>query len=590
MKKILIASLIASGIMIGIMACALIFSNKGNNTQEGRECLDLVTNSLEREVVNKDGSNHLAIGRNKDILTFPHQRKDIYNVEKSRQISNKLDKLKKQTRYTFTKPLFVWNPFGTNQLSLYYYYKDKERTYIKYTIQVEDPAVPDFTRTLSSHTEQNLTRTHEYLLTGFVPGCQNYLIIKKYNESGKLIKKEYFDFYVDKLPSSVKNRISYKEGKSSQEISEGLFCVCGYQAGKKGADGNIPFYDNSGIIRSVVPVLNYRTDRMEFVHNSMIYSYSNQGIATVSALGQVTSVYKLGQYRLCGDFIYNGYGQLWCIATKQGAKTVADRIISVEMKTGEVTELVDMGALLSKMKAKAMKAVSKKPVSKKPVNWIGLNSIDRVGSSDILVSAGELSSIMKIKSVTSGYPKLGYIISDRKIWKKSNYKKYLLLKGAYVDKKWYNLDSGTDEKEEGVHNFTCQFGQNSVISHLGNHLEEEQYFLTMLNNNYGYSAAYPNVKWPKATGVGMKGKDASNSDYYEYLVDEKAGYYGLKKSYSVPYTRKGGSSYWNGTNTIINSMNSNFFGEYDQNGKIIREYELKAYRIYKYDMKNIWYY
>lgn len=583
MKKILVISLIASGIMIGIMAAALVFSPKGNTVDKAG--LDLVTGTLETEPINVDGSSHYTIGKNGEIRSFSHNKGDIYNVRKSKQISDKLDKLKKQTHYTFEKPLFVWNPYGTNQLSLYYYFRDEESTYVKYTIQVDDPAIPAFTRTLSNHTEHNLTRTHEYLLTGFVPGYQNYLVIRKYNRSGKLLMKEYYDFFVDKLTDSVKTKLSYTDGKSSNQISEGLYCVCGYHAGEKDTKDLIPFYDNSGVIRTAIPVLDYRTDRMELVQDSMVYSYSSQALAKVSALGQVMKVYKLGKYRLCGDFIYNGYGQLWCLATMSGSQSTKDRVVSVDMKTGEVTEMVDFGILFPKMKAKALKAVSRKPV-----NWIGLNSIDRIGSSDILVSSGELSSIMKIKSVTSGYPKIGYIISDRSIWKKSNYKKYLLLKGAYVKKKWYNLDGGTETQEEGVHNFTCQFGQNSVISHLGNNLDEEQYYVTMLNNNYGYSEAYPAVNWSKTASTGTKGKPAGNSRYYEYLVDEKAGYYGLKKSYDLPYTQQGGSVYWNGTNTIVNSMGNKTFGEYDQNGKLIREYALKAYRIYKYDMKNIWYY
>lgn len=98
------------------------------------------------------------------------------------------------------------------------------------------------------------------------------------------------------------------------------------------------------------------------------------------------------------------------------------------------------------------------------------------------------------------------------------------------------------------------------------------------------------MKWSKFTNAGSKHRVASSSSYYEYLVDEKAGYFGLKRSYELPYTAQGGNVFWNGTNTIANSMGEKVYGEYDSTGKLIREFFLKAYRVYKYDMKNIWYY
>lgn len=588
MKKILVTSLITSAIMIAVIVTAMVFMSKGKAVETGTEELDLLSETGEKDEIYKGGSEELTIAEDGGILSFGDKSvKDIYNVKKSEAVAKKIDALKKKQHYTFDSPLFIWNPYGTNQLSLYYYFRDEESTYIKYTIQVEDKSIPDFTRVLNNHTEGNLTRVHEYLLTGFVPGCQNYLVIRRYNSSGKLITKEYFDFYVDKLKENVATKLDYKDGKSTAEITSGLYCVCGYHAESKNTTKIIPLYDNSGVIRSAFPIGTYRTDRLEFADDTMIYSYSDHAFAVVSPLGQVLESYSLGKYKLHHDFIYNDYGQLWCLATDTSAKTVRDCVISVDMKSGKVTKLVDFAKLFSKMKNKAAKADSRRPL-----NWIDLNSIARIGSSDIIVSSRELSSIIRVNSITGGYPKIGYIISDASIWKTTKYKKYLLTKGAYVDDKWYNLNGDTDgEKlEEGVHNFTSQFGQNSVTYEQGRDLEEGQYYLTMFNNNYGEANTLPNVKWGNFAGVGTKNKAAGNSYYYEYFVDEGSGYYGLKRSFQLPYSALGGNIFRNESNVVASSMKDKIFGEYDQTGKLIREYSLKAYRVYKYDMKNYWYY
>lgn len=589
MKKILVTSLITSAVMIAVIAAAVVFMSKGKAENTSLEELDLLENTEYVKEINTSGSEELSIGRNGRILSFGEKSVDeIYNVKSSKAVMSKINKLKKKEKYTFENPLFIWNPFGTNELSLYYYFKDKESTYVKYTIQVEDPDIPDFTRILNTNTDDKVTRTHEYSLTGFVPGCQNYLIVRRYSKSGKMLAIDYYDFYVDKLEEKAATKIKYEDGeKSSGTVSEGLYCICGYNAESKTAPKVIPFYDNSGVIRSAFPIKNYRTDRMEFVNHNMIYSYSNWAFAVVSSIGQVLHTYDLGNYRLHHDFIYNNYGQLWCLATDAGksSSTVRDCVVSVDMETGKVTKLVDFRTLFPQIVKRAGKNVSSDSL-----NWIDLNSITRVGSSDIIVSSRELSSIIKIRSVTSGYPKIGYIISDKAFWQKTKYKKYLLLKGAYQDKKWYNLEGDTSELEEGMKNFTVQFGQNGVTYEQARSLGEGQYYLTMLNNNYGDSKTVPSVKYSNFTGVGTAKSVAVNSYYYEYLVDENEGYYGLKCSYELPYTATGGNIFRIDDNTVVNIMKEKTFGEYGKNGQVIRKYSLKAYRVYKYNMKNLWFY
>lgn len=591
MKKILVTSLITSAIMIAIIMTTVVFMSKGKTENVSTdEQLDILAEAQTKDEIYKGGSEELTIAENGKILSFGEKSIDaVYNTKKSQAVMEKINKLKKYRKYTFDDPLFIWNPFGTNELSMYYYFRDEESTYIKYTIQVEDDAIPDFTRTLYNNTDEKTTRVHEYLITGFVPGYQNYLVLKRYNKKGEVLSQDYYDFYVEKLSDKVATKLDYHDGKSHGEVSAGLFTICGYNAGNENTPNVIPFYDNSGVIRTAIPIKNYRTDRMEYANGNMIYSYSNRKFAVVSRFGQVMQTFDLGTYRLCQDFIYNGYGQLWCIATdsSKSSTTVRDCIITVHMDTGKVEKLVDFKKIFPAILKKA-----KKTSSSANLNWIDLNSIQRVGSSDIIVSSRELSSIIKIRSVTSDNPKIGYIISEPSIWKETKYKKYLLLKGAYQGNKWYNLEDGTSGIEDGVEDFMTQFGQNGVTYVQSSNLGEGKYYLTMLNNNYGYAQTLPTIKWSNFIGVGTAKKAANNSYYYEYIVDENEGYYGLKHSYRVPYTAKGGNVFRvdNKSNTVANSMREKVFGEYDKDGLLIRQFSVKAYRVYKNDMKNFWFY
>lgn len=589
MKKILKTSLITAVIMTAVLTTVLVVLSKREASKAVTSELDLISETKGKDDFDEGASKKLHIGKEGEILSLGKKEiTDIYNKKKSKKIEDKIERLKKARSYTFEKPLFIWNPYGTNDLCMYYSYKDDESTYIKYTIQVDDTDIPDFTRVLNTHTEGNTTRNHEYLITGFVPGYQNKLIVRRYHSNGELASKAYFQFYVDKLTEPVKTKLTYRETRNTSELSNGLFVICGYHVGDTKAPAVIPFYDNSGILRSAIPLVNYRTDKIEFVNGNMIYSYSNKQFAEVAPIGKVMNTYSLKNYRLHHDFTYNGYGQLWCLASDSNDRTTEkDCVVSIDMDNGKVTKLVDFKTLLPGMRRDAAKADSTRPL-----NWIELNSIVRVGSSDIIVSSRELSTIIKVNSVTSVSPRIGYLIADSAIWKHTKYKKYLLTKGAYVNEKWYNLGGDTEEaaKEDGVEDFTCQFGQNSVDYKLGSKLGEQQYYLTMFNNNYGFAKTLPDVKWSSFAGVGKKGKEAESSRFYEYIVDEKAGYYGMNRSFGVSYSSQGGNAYWNGMNTIVSSMDGKLFGEYDENGRLIREFSLKAYRVYKYDFKNYWFY
>ncbi|SFR91514.1 aryl-sulfate sulfotransferase [Anaeromicropila populeti] len=594
MKKIVTTILITSIIMAGILfgTLTLLTNNKKEDTGKKREELDLLLPEDEKEIINAAAAKPLSMGKkDSDILLLKEKSiKEIYKVETSETVKKRLEQLKKQEEYSAENPLMVWNPFGTNDLSLYLYLKSSELCYLKYTIQVEDAEIPDFNRILLNGEEGNLTRKHEYQLVGFVPGYVNYLTLRMYNANGNLIDKITYSFKVDKLEMNIPVKLAKTNGESEELISNGLFFIMGMDASGDDSPNAIPAYDNSGVLRSVIPLKGYRSDRLEVIDGQLLYSFSKQDFAMVSAIGQVMKVYHMNNYELHHDFIYNGYGQLWMLtsSTSSKAETVEDYVVSLDLDTGKVKKLVDLKKLFPKVKKKA-----NKPKGEDRLDWIHLNSLTQIGSSDIIISSRELSSIIKINNITSIKPTVGYIIADPVLWEDSGYEDLLLKKGSYEGDSWVNLETDSADQET-ADVFTSQFGQHSVTYQPGYNLEDEQYYLSMFNNNFGRWSTRKSFDWSIMEGIGTDKKEAEHSYYYKYMVDESAGYYGLIKSIEVPYSNIVSNVQDSNKNYVINSGKKLIFGEYDKNGVLISQFMTKGttynYRVFKYDMKNIWFY
>jgi hypothetical protein len=85
----------------------------------------------------------------------------------------------------------------------------------------------------------------------------------------------------------------------------------------------------------------------------------------------------------------------------------------------------------------------------------------------------------------------------------------------------------------------------------------------------------------------------SNSLFYRYLVDEKAGTYKLVEQFKLPYSSIVSSVEEYGKNYVTSSGKSNCYNEYDSDGKLIRQYNYSsnkfAYRVFKYSFGNFWF-
>lgn len=585
MKKRLLQILITSMVMIvGLGGLCFFLYKRGQNVLEEEKKMA----AKELDIISED-SPKISFEESRvtpiDNTTSKYSPEILYNETYSQGKTKEMEKKKKRNRYNFEAPLWQWNLYGTNNLSMYLYFKTTENVSIRYSIQVEDKEIPNFTRNLYSGEKDNVTREHSYQLTGFIPGKKNYIILSMYNPSGKLLNEAVFSINVPALVSKAKSKLDVKIGKSEELVSNGLYTIY--------SDKYIWLYDNSGYLRSEIPLIGTTSQKMMFYEDNLFYGISGNQFVLVNKLGQVMDLYTIGKYEQYADYLYNGYGQMWILATKPGkkSKSIKDTVISLDMDSKQVTELFSMENLLKKMEKKA-----KKPKKAKKFDWISLNCIEQAGSDGVLLSSGELSTIIKVDKINSREPRIAYMIGEEEIWKGTDYKKRLLKKSGQEEadeEQAAEQENSVIDLGEAEDVFFSHIGQSFIKYEKSTALPEGQYYLYVWNSNYGEWNTNKKFKWNVFSNIGTPKKDAEYSYIKKYLIDESAKTFNLEEEQEVEYTKKNGSMQYYKEHRIDNYGSRKEFAEYDSKDRLLRKFShsLKnVLRVEKQDMKGFWFY
>lgn len=611
MKKKLLTILITSLMMIGLMGGFLWKMNSiSHKIAKGKK--ELLQQELDldkdkkawKDVDELDITPLKMSGVGKNVITRDYQNlTEVYNTTNSAMAEELLTDIKKKGEYTAENPLWAYNPYGTNAQSMYVYFKSDGKYYCRYTISVKDKKIPDFTRTLCNGASGNVTQEHEYQLMGLVPGQTNYIIMKLYNSKDELSRTMVYTIEMPANETGARLLLDSETGRSKVSISNGLYTVFQSAFSKKETKTRtvvkktkkngknvkkkvtvtqkhsaILLYDNSGVLRGEIPTISDAAENAEIIYDNLVYFYDDNKIARINSLGQVVGSISMPGYSLEHEFAYDGYGSIYFIGNTRGrANQPASTVLKVELESEEVTEALHMEDVL--------KAVYEKQAKKKSsgkLDWIGLDSIQVVGTNQLLLGSSRLSSIFKVSNTGSLVPKLDYIISDKKLWK--DYKK---LKKKVLEKALPEgateppeetplvdsiLDTGIKETEL----FTSQYGQNALVVQRDSALAEGQYYVYLLNNNDGAGAA----------------KSNQNSYYYQYLVDETAGTYILAEKARLEKNHSGGNvTPWEESFLYCVSDKDTFL-ECDTGGKLIKSFRIKEdlYRVYKDEWKGFWFY
>ena len=495
-----------------------------------------------------------------------------YDTAVQERLAGALDSLKASMTWTATTPLAVLNPFGTASNELYLYFQTDVATKVSYTIHVEDEDIPDYTAYAADASGQEYSRTHEFQIIGLVPGETNQVTMTISGSWGNARQIVRFTVEMPETRSGYATKLEVTDGSSDAAQAGGLFAMMRVN----GYLGYGFFYDNDGILRYEMVLEGYGLDRMLFDGNEIITCVSSSKLARINGLGEVTQVYDLEGYELHHDIGFGADGEVLALAEEVDGETVEDRVLSIDLESGEVSEILDFTQVMQGYFDMT------RPVT--PTDdffwqagewdWIHLNSLQYMPEDDsLIVSSRETSTIIKVTGIHSA-PAVDWLAGDSRFWADTPYADLCLTQ---------------------VGDFVPQYGQHCVelLAQEGDGV----YTLVIYNNNYWSLNTRDDFEMEVADTVGtdLYGDGSETSQVYIYRIDENARTFELADSFDVPYSSivSDGVHCDNSDNWVVNSGVSMVFGEYDPEGVLIREYKydctMQNYRTFKYDMTGFWF-
>lgn len=496
-----------------------------------------------------------------------------YDITVQERLAGTLEAMKGDgMTWTATTPLAVLNPFGTASNALYLYFQTYMPTEVSYTIHVEDESIPDYTAAAMDASGQEYTRTHEFQIIGLVPGKTNEVTMTISGSWGNARQIVSFTVDMPETRSGYATQLEVTDGISEAAQAEGLFAMMRVN----GYLGYGFFYDDAGVLRYEMVLEGFGLDRLLFDGDEIVTCVSSSKLARIDRLGRVTQVYSLDGYELHHDIGFGADGEVLALAEVAGGETVEDRVLSIDLETGDVAEILDF--------TQVMKGYfdMTRPVG--PTDdffwqagewdWIHLNSLQYMPEDDsLIVSSRETSTIIKVANIHSE-PAVEWLAGDSRFWEDTPYADLCLTP---------------------VGDFVPQYGQHCVelLDNEGNGV----YTLAVYNNNYWSLNSRDDFELDVADSVGtdLYGDGTETSQVYIYRIDENAGTFELTDSFDVPYSSivSNGSRCGTSGNWTVNSGVSMVFGEYDAEGVLIREYKyectMQNYRTFKYDMTGFWF-
>lgn len=497
-----------------------------------------------------------------------------YDEDVQNRLENALEPVKHgKIEWTATNPLIVLNPYGTGSNGLYLYFETNYKTQVTYTIHVEDDSIPDYTATVSDAGGGAYTKTHEFQIVGLVPGMTNEVLMEIKGSWGNVRQSVTFRADMPETQSGYGTKLETTDGSSEKELSDGLYAMMRVN----GYLGYGFFFDNSGVMRYELVLEGYGMDRLLFYGDDIITCASSGKLARINRLGKVVQVYALDGYELHHDIGFGQDGEILALAEEIGAETVEDRLLSIDLETGEVTQILDFTEVLPEYFeiTRPVKATDDMFWQAGEWDWIHLNSLQYMEEEDsLIVSSRETSTIVKIKNI-HGKAELDWLAGDSRFWEDT----------AYAD---------NCLKQAG--DFVPQYGQHCV-EYIRPGEEEGVYYLAVYNNNYWSLSSRDDFELDIADSVGtdLYGLGDEKSQVYVYKIDENERTFSLESSFDVPYSSivSNGSLYGEDEHWIVNSGISMVFGEYDSEGNLIREYaydcSMQNYRTFKYDFTGFWF-
>ncbi len=504
-----------------------------------------------------------------------------YNVEKQAAIKDQLDAEYAAGSYDETTPFVKADPFGTDTLSCYVRFATADPVTVSYEVAgrkktSDSPKVAAFSRTPRGG--DTLATEHEFKVIGLIPGHKNTVTLTCTAQDGSS-RTSTFTVKTSALKGEEEERLAVTAGESNTPLADGLFTILGNDSSKLDF---MYLYDNAGQIRGEVLIIGYRSHRLLFPGDgSMIMSVSTTKMAQINAIGQVVNVWSTGDYELHHDYAFDDDGNLLVLASHAGSEAdldvdraadkdkgervnVEDLIIKIDVTTGDVSLVVDLGDIFPDLKASA------KVAQDGDLDWIHINTIQWLGGGTVLLSSRETSTVIKLTDIY-GTPTVDWLMGSPDFWAGSGFEDKLLQ--AQGD---FSLNAGQHSVTYLPSSDTATTGRYQVL---------------LYDNNFGAAESYPKFDWGQlGAAVVTDYSKGTHSFGRIFTVDETARTYELQEQIAAPFSGYVSSAQrvGNSNSMLVASGQTKTFTEYDRYGLPIATYEMEAekyiYRVYKYEL------
>lgn len=564
MKNKFLKVLLAITVISSLFLCGLLYLmvNKGNSKTKKTSKLKEFQDKYDQ--ISTD-SKTIAPNIYTDF-SADAQELGLYNPERHTEVENRIESLKKMKEYTPDDPLLILNPYGTNTLSLYVYFKTGSPSRTTYRISGQG-GVPTFSASCKG--SESCSEEHEYLFIGLNPG-NNRVAMTVSDEFGNSGVRTFF-VNVEKLVGQEKTNLILGKGSSNETLSKGMFVHFG---GTIAGQSMILMYDNDGAIRGEIPLLSGQSRRFVTDGDRLYFNVSDTQIVGMNEFGKAERLYELNGYTIGEDYCLDETGKiLYVLASKAGEpeKGCNDRVLELNLLTGESKELLDMGVLLPEYKDLC------KPNIDGELDWLGLGSILAAGNDAVLLGASEASSVIKVSDIHT-VPTVSYLLGEEKWYAGSGYESALYL------------------KKEAFESF---FGGNTVTYCYDGISEKDRergvYGLILFDNHIGKSESRPDFDFfAVGKNLGTTLKKGTTSYFAHYIVNEMAGTWELVETAELPYSGYDSSVQLLENGNLVASCAGRFsYGEYDKEKQLIRTYTSNGddvlKRVFKYDFKDFYF-
>lgn len=498
---------------------------------------------------------------------------NVYTADYQDMADDKLEQEKSRSSATEDDMFVTEDPYGTNTTSLYVYFTTDDAVAVSYTVHAD--GYTDFTR--DAYQESQYSKTHEFQLLGLIPGEKNTVAITLTDADGKSRTHAIEHRGASLLGNEEVQLEKTVAADSGEDLGGGLYAILGNDSDEQDF---MFYYDTNGVLRGEIPVLYYRSHRLLFDDDGLMwFSASTHHMVAMNRLGKLEKIYDLGSdYILHHDYAMDSNGDIVLLATELGRddNAVQDQVIKLSTSTGSVTRLVDFGELFADYKASTTHAGTDESDSnaKNRWDWLHCNTIQLLDDGSALFSARETSTIIKVDDLESD-PTLDYMIGEPSVW------------------------AGTDEASSFLTksgDFSDTGGQHSITYVADDSLPDGQYYMYMFDNNFGTSLTRPDFDWSVIEGISTElSSDTANSRYRKYLVNENAGTYTEVSSFVVPYSPYASSAQeLDNGQILIDSGMKGLFGQYNKDGDLLAQFKMTLnsayiYRVYKYDFSGFYF-